>query len=354
MVTTRTSARHQGWHVTDPVRGVAYRIARTVVACATVASLAGTIACASARGRPPAAGAEFWGFATPGDSASEASAAAHDSQLNVLVSGVISLDSATFQPVILTNDPAVRNNPGNRRRMAVLTSYYGTRFHPETIRALASDANALGQTAGHAATLLGAAGYRGLILDFQGMTPDDLDVLLKVCGAFADSARAHGVSPTGLEIPATDTAAYPGRPLLGAVNFLAVMLYDQHWPSSPPGPIASPSWAMRALGIRAGDVGASRIVAILPTYGYVWQADSSATIISFATARNLARAAHVALERDPASNTLNAATARWNVWVSDATLLDLLVRGARRTGISKFGLWRLGLEDPGIWTDVIH
>jgi hypothetical protein len=40
--------------------------------------------------------------------------------------------------------------------------------------------------------------------------------------------------------------------------------------------------------------------------------------------------------------------------VSDAALLDSLVRGARRTGISKFALWRLGLEDPRIWTDVVH
>lgn len=313
-----------------------------------------SMGCASARGRPPAADAEFWGFTAPWDPRSEATATAHDSQLDVIVSGFITLDSATFQPSTLFPDPLMRSNPGNRRRMALLTSYHGNRFHPETIRGLASDSTVLGKVAGRAATILGNAGYRGLILDFEGLTPDDLDVLMRVSRAFADSARAHGVSPTGMAIPATDTAGYPGRPLLGAVDFLVVMLYDQHWLTSPPGPIASPEWAMRALGIRAGDIGSSRVVAAFPTYGYQWRSDSATAIVSFADAERIARDAHVALQRDPASSTLHAEADGWNLWVSDAVLLDSLVRGARRTGITKFALWRLGLEDPRIWTDVVH
>lgn len=278
----------------------------------------------------------------------------HDSQLDVIVSGFITLDSATFQPRALYSDPLMTSNPGNRRRMALLTSYEGTRFHPETIRALASDATALGQTAGRAAALLGNAGYRGLILDFEGLTPDDLDALLRVSAAFADSARAHGVSPAGMAIPATDTAAYPGRSLLGSVDFLVVMLYDQHWATSPAGPIAAPEWAARALGIRAADIGSSRVVAAFPTYGYQWQADSATAVISFARAQRLAADAHVALERDPATSTLHAEADGWEVWTSDAVLLDSLVAGARRAGITKIGLWRLGLEDPKIWTDVVR
>jgi spore germination protein YaaH len=321
---------------------------------ATMAAAASILACASARGRPPAAGAEFWAFAAPWDPRSEASATAHDSQLDVLVSGFIVLDSATFRPTALYTDTSMRSNPGNRRRMALVTSFHGTRFHPETIRALGSDSTVLGQAAGRTAALLGSAGYRGLILDFEGLTPDDLDVLIRVSNAFADSARAHGVSPTGMAIPATDTAAYPGRPLLGAVDFLVVMLYDQHWLTSPPGPIASPDWAMRALGIRAGDVGSSRVVAAFPIYGYRWRSDSATAIVSFPEAEAVAREAHVALQRDPASSTLHAESDGWSVWVSDATLLDSLVRGARRTGITKFALWRLGLEDPRIWTDVVR
>jgi spore germination protein YaaH len=329
-------------------------VPRRIVRGLGIAAAVGVTACASVLGRPPAAGAEFWGFTAPWDARSESSATAHDSQLDVVVSGFITLDSATFQPKALYADPLMTNNPRNRRRMALLTTYHGTRFHPETIRALASDATVLGQTAGRAAALLGTAGYRGLILDFEGLTPDDLDALLRVSSAFADSARTHGISPTGMAIPATDTAAYPGRTLLGSVDFLVVMLYDEHWATSPAGPIASPDWATRALGIRAADIGSSRIVAAFPTYGYRWRADSATAVVSFAQAQQLAGNADTPLTRDPASNMLHAASDGWSVWVSDAGSLSSLVDGARRAGVTKIALWRLGLEDPRIWSDVVR
>lgn len=317
-------------------------------------TLTAALGCASVRGGPATSNSEFWGFTAPWDVRSEASARLHDADLDVIVSGFITLDSATFQPVELFRDPLVRNNPGKRRRMALLTSFEGSRFHPETIRALASDATALGQTAHRAATLVEEAGYRGLILDFEGHTPDDLQALLTVSSAFVDSARAHGVSPAGMAIPATDTAAYPGRPLLGAVDFLVVMLYDEHWATSTPGPIASPDWVTRAIGLRAADIGSSRVVAALPIYGYQWRSDSATAVVSFPQSEQLAQAAHVPLQRDPSTNTMHATANGWSIWVSDAVLLNSLVRSVRRAGITRIALWRLGLEDPRIWTDVVR
>lgn len=241
--------------------------------------------------------------------------------------------------------------------MALLTAYQGSRFHPETIRILAENAVERARTAGAVGTVAASAGYRGLILDFEGLTPADLDGLISVAREIADSARAHGVSPVAMAIPATDTVSYPARPLLGAVDLLVVMLYDQHWLTSPPGPISSPTWAARALGMRVGEVGSSRLVAAFPTYGYQWRSDSATAVLSFADAEQLASAAHVPLTRDPASSTLHAESPpsegpSWNVWVSDATLLDTLVSGARTLGVTKFALWRLGLEDPRVWTTI--
>jgi hypothetical protein len=82
--------------------------------------------------------------------------------------------------------------------------------------------------------------------------------------------------------------------------------------------------------------------------------DSATAVVSFADAERLARSAHVPLQRDPASGTLHAESPAWSIWVSDAVLLDSLVRGARRSGVTKVALWRMGLEDPRIWTDVVR
>lgn len=294
----------------------------------------------------------MWAFTAPWDPRSAASVAAHGDELDAVVSGFITLDSASFRPVTLYGDSAGHANPENRRLLALVTSYHGTHFHVETIRGLASDSVALGHTAGATAALLERGGYRGAVLDFEGMTPNDLDALLRVSRAMTDSGRAHGIAPIGMAIPATDTAAYPARPLLGAVDFLAVMLYDQHWSTSPPGPIASPDWVARGLGVRVGEVGPGRLIAALPVYGYAWRSDSATAVVSYADAEKLARDAHVALTRDPASQTLHASAGVWNAWVSDAVQLDTLMRTARALGITRFALWRAGLEDPRVWTTI--
>jgi spore germination protein YaaH len=331
------------------------RHARRALASGLLAAcaLGALTACGSVRSHPMA-GAEYWGFTAPWDPRSTASVAAHGSQLDAVVSGFVILDSASLRPVTPFGDTLVVRNAGNRRYMAMLTSYQGSRFHPETIRALAADSAVLAKIAGETATLLGGAGYRGLVLDFEGLTANDLDALLRVAGGIADSARAHGVSPVGIAIPATDTAGYPARPLLGAADFLIVMLYDEHWSTSPPGPIAAPTWTARALGTRVGDVGASRVIAAFPVYGYQWRSDSATAVLSYADAQRLAQGVHTPLVRDPASATLHVEGPTWSAWVSDAVLLDSLVRGARRTGVTRFALWRLGLEDPRVWTDVVR
>jgi spore germination protein YaaH len=236
--------------------------------------------------------------------------------------------------------------------MALVTSFQGARFHPETIRGMAFDSVFLARTAGAIAAMVGRGGYRGLVMDFEGMTPSDLPSLRHVVSAVADSARAHGVGPVGVAIPATDTAAYPARPLLESTDFVVVMLYGQHWRTSPPGPIVSPDWARRWLGVRIGEIGPGKIVAAYPTYGYRWPTDSAAALLSYADANRAAAEANVALGRDGTSGMLHAQTAGWTMWVADAHQLDRLIRDARVSGVTKFALWRLGLEDPAVWMRV--
>lgn len=332
-------------------------VSRTACSVALGALIALLAACTVTIGsRRPTTATEFWGFTAPWDARSGRSVAQFGGQLDAVVTGWYTLDSVSFRPVRSYPDTLVGRSGASSRYMALLTSYQGTRFHAETVRGLAQDPTALANAASALASMLGNAGYSGLIMDFEGLAPADLDALLNVTRTLADSARAHGVSPVGIAVPAQDTSAYPARPLLSAADFLLVMLYDQHWRTSPPGPISAPEWAARQLGIRAGEVGASKLVAAYPLYGYRWRRDTaSAEVLSYAQARSLAAEAGVPLERDPSSLTLRAARdSTWTIWVSDATLLSELVREARRIGVTRAALWRLGLEDPTIWSTLVR
>ncbi|MGE5100763.1 MAG: glycosyl hydrolase family 18 protein [Deltaproteobacteria bacterium] len=265
------------------------------------------------------------------------------------VTGWIQLDSITGRPTLLNPDDPASRSP-TTTRLALVTSYQGQRFHPEAIRALAADDRALAAAAQGVAEIMVKGQYRGIVLDFEAQAPADTVLTVQVARALADSARGRGASLIAMAIPAADTAAYPTRTFMPIVDLLIVMLYDEHWSTSTPGPIATPTWVRRTLGQRVADVGASRIVAALPVYGYQWRTAQPATPLSFDDARRAATEASVELVRDPASRSLHAIRpGDWELWQSDAELLRALRDEVASLGVAKIALWRLGLEDPGVW-----
>jgi spore germination protein YaaH len=293
----------------------------------------------------------FFGFAAPWDARSSATVSEHSEALASIVSGWITFDTTSFRPMALYADSA---RSGSAARFALVTTFQGDRFHPDIVRALASDPQVLGRAAGSVAALVELGGYKGVVLDFEELTARDLDVLLAVTRGVADSCRAHGASTIVIAVPAADTTAYPGALLLSSANYLMPMLYDQHWSGSAPGPIADPEWALRNLGVRVAEVGATKVIAALPVYGYRWRTNAQTEIVSYSDARRLAETTNTPLTRDPATGSLHAISPQgWEIWLSDADLLGTLVQGARRIGVRNFALWRLGLEDPAIWTTVV-
>jgi spore germination protein YaaH len=265
-----------------------------------------------------------------------------------VVTGWIQLDSVTAVPTLLYADSS-RGLP-RAERYALITSWHGDRFHPETIRKLGSDRGALALASARIGAIVASQGYRGVVIDFETQSPADVELTVGVARTIADSAKRHGATTTSIALPATDTAAYPTRAFLAAVDFAVIMLYDEHWSTSAPGPIATTDWVRRALAQRVADVGASRIVAALPVYGYLWKPNQSARPVGFFEATRLALEANVELIRDPSSSSLHAIQpSNWELWMSDAELLAALRAEVQALGVTRVALWRLGLEDPAVW-----
>jgi spore germination protein YaaH len=321
--------------------------------CLALAALASVASCAGAP-IPPVGGVriERWGFTAPWDPRSAESVRANAGVLDGVVFGWIPLDTTTGLPFELYRDSIAHTAPPSVRRMAIVTSYAGGSFHPSTIRALALDPAALRRSADAVAQTARRGGYRGLVLDFEGMTRPDSDATRLVIGEMSRVARAAGVGPIVVAVPATDTASYPARYFDDSADLLLVMLYDQHWATSSPGPIAAPDWVRLSLGMRISERGASRLVAALPLYGYRWRPNTFAETIGYDDAVRLAAEAGTSLARDPASATLHATRSGadgWELWVSDAELVAILEREAVALDVRRFAYWRLGLEDRALW-----
>jgi len=271
------------------------------------------------------------------------------------------LDSVSFRPVLAgprgspqtegaATDFVVKES--DVRRLAVVTSFQGSRYRPETVRALAGDPQALATMAGSLASAAAALSSRGIVIDLQGMTSKDLQEVIDVIRAVADSAAVYSLGPIAFVVPPGDTAGYPAAVIGRAANLIVARLYAEHHPGTAPGPIASPSWFIRQLGMRTAEVGSSRIVAEIPLFGYRWDRNGTARRITFAEARAEAVAGAVTLARDPASRSLHASSAigGWEIWVPDRETVETLIAAARRLGVRRFALNGVSGADPDIWT----
>ena len=264
-----------------------------------------------------------------------------------MISGWLRLDTISALPVSAYRD-TVPVPPGTRRYLLV-TTYSRDRFHPEIIRRFAADPALRARSAAAIALWAYRHRYRGIVLDFESLAPADSTALSAAVRSISAAAHRRHVRPVTVAVPPADTLTFAAR-RLAAADLLLPMLYDEHWSTGAPGPIASPGWVHQLLAPWVATAGASRLVVGLPVYGYLWKAPAPATVLSFADAQREAAALGVTLDRDSASASLHYLRPdSAQGWVADAELLRALMREAQDAGIHRFALWRLGLEDPAIW-----
>jgi Predicted glycosyl hydrolase len=242
-----------------------------------------TIACGRLPGNepPPAA---VWIVPSP-DQRPQNYRSAFSADIADFVGALIVIDSSTLSPVEGAQLPA---GSTSQSRTALVTTFQGNRYHAESIRALAEDSVAVGAFAGRV-TAAAARNGAGIFVDFQGDTPEELKGTTSLSRAIADSARARHLSPVGVVVPPGDTIGYPTAVLARTFDLIVVRLHGEHRPGTAPGALVSPAWMSRQIGIRAYDIGANRLVAELPLFGYRWDRSGAVARITYADAQTLVR-----------------------------------------------------------------
>ena len=195
-------------------------------------------------------------------------------------------------------------------------------------------------------------GYAGYIFDFENLSAR------AQAGYPSLLAAARGaLGPSRVEVWAT---VAPGRdePLKAVANAAdaaVLMAYDECWATSNAGPIAGADWLGRLLSERLAGLDPHRVVIALAAYGYDWPDGKPGSPIGAAQAMALAARVKAKLVRDPASQSLHfaytgAGGQPRQVWFLDAKAFeaDRAVAAAFRP--RGYALWRLGLEDPAIWS----
>lgn len=195
--------------------------------------------------------------------------------------------------------------------------------------------------------------FAGINVDFEQVSPGDRDQMTAFIGELAGTLKRAGLLVTQSVPP--DDDAFDLRRLAELNDYLVAMVYDEHADADEPGPIASQAWVDRQLAALAATVPCDKTIIGLGNYGYEWTRGSgTAKTVGFAELMSTARRYDSAIEWDPVSK--NAAfhyqrAGVWHdVWFLDAVTALNQARAAARAGFRWLALWRLGAEDPSVWS----
>jgi cellulose synthase/poly-beta-1,6-N-acetylglucosamine synthase-like glycosyltransferase/peptidoglycan/xylan/chitin deacetylase (PgdA/CDA1 family)/spore germination protein YaaH len=143
----------------------------------------------------------------------------------------------------------------------------------------------------------------------------------------------------------------------GAIaDYLVLMAYDQHWSGSEAGPIAAQNWFEQRLVSRMQQLNPAKTIIALGNYGYDWNEDEKkAEEVTCQKALITAKESDAKVLFDPESRTPyfeydEEDESHHKVWFLDAVTAYNQMRGASGYKPAGFAVWRLGSEDPSIWS----
>lgn len=314
---------------------------------------------------PPTISAAFY---VPWQETGLHSLRAHASQLTHLLPVWLRLgeDGAALD----TSNWDPRNTPHNEdvaqiarrhrvRIVPVLTNASADGFDRTRVQRLLGDETRQAAFALAIGQWLSAHGFDGVNIDFENLEPSDYARL----PAFLERLRAV-LAASGRSL-SVDVEVEPARSQLPAIaqacDFVVIMAYDEHWQTSPPGPIASLGWYRDVLKDVVRQVPASKLVMGMAGYAYDWPtAGGPAEALGFQQALQRAADNHAGEsvpdivrfdpgELQPSFEYSDEADAPHEVWMQDAVTVANEWELARREGVRGAALWALGMEDPSCW-----
>ena len=244
------------------------------------------------------------------------------------------------------------------RVFAMVTNFTGDDFDARALTRLLRQPRLVRRAIATIADTLARYGLAGVTLDFENVPRTAHPALLRFLRALKTRlARDHRLVTQA--VPADDLEWPLER--YGAIDdYVFLMLYDEHDPSDEPGPISSEPWFEHHLERVLKLVPAAKLIVSLGQYGYEWSdTTASATELTFQDVMELARDHHLTPAMDRA--TLNP-TFAWDdpdstshiVWFLDGVTAYNELRRALPRGVRGVSVWRLGSEDPSLWSVLDH
>lgn len=200
----------------------------------------------------------------------------------------------------------------------------------------------------------------GVNLDLEKALPEDRQLFTRLIQSWSEQFHNEHYL-VSIDVPAK-TADLPMAPWKGAFDYRAIgkavdevilMTYEEHWPGSDPGSVASLPWVTKVLDYALANIPASKIYMGIPLYGYDWLAKGSAQVIGYQRAVQVAKQYGAPVRWDEEQHSTYFSYERMGqrhtVYFEDLRSLREKLELAKRKGIKGIALWEMNLSYPELW-----
>lgn len=196
--------------------------------------------------------------------------------------------------------------------------------------------------------------FAGICVDFEEPMTESQSNLLTFMQELHAAFSSKGLLVT--QAVPFDDGDWNYKAYEAATDYLIVMAYDQHWTGSDAGPVAAQDWFEQHLIARMRELDASKTIIALGNYGYDWNdANNSVSEVTFQEALISARDSNAtpsfdSTNRNPYFEYDEDDNSHHEVWFLDAVTAYNQIRAASGYKPAGFAVWRLGSEDPSVWS----
>ena len=194
--------------------------------------------------------------------------------------------------------------------------------------------------------------YHGVVLDFEELPADAYADYVALVQELHAKLSRYGVKLLVAAPPADPL--YPLEAVAAAADAVILMTYDEHSEKGQPGPLAGQGWFEKVIDERLRAVDPQKVIISIGSYGYDWSGTGQAQEISVQEAWELAEESGAKLRFDKTSLnpsfTYESEGTQHGVWFLDGVTAHNQIAAALARGPAGLALWRLGTEDPSVWS----
>jgi cellulose synthase/poly-beta-1,6-N-acetylglucosamine synthase-like glycosyltransferase/peptidoglycan/xylan/chitin deacetylase (PgdA/CDA1 family)/spore germination protein YaaH len=296
----------------------------------------------------------YVGFYAPWDESSTASLQRHISDLDWLAPVWVTVTGPRHQFAVIPdrNGRAVLNTAAHRPLiLPVVQNFANGQVDPKGIKSLLADPGARRRFLDQLEPFLIANHASGAVFDFEELDRSDQQNYLAL---LAEARRRFARHNWLITVAVPVGEPWDLRRFAATSDKLFVMAYDEHSNDGAAGPIASQQWWASSVAAAVRQIPPDKAIVTIGNYAYDWHdGTGDPENVEEAWVDSGDSDARPVFDRVAGNSTFAYEDENGHphtVWLLDAasafnelTLLD-------RAGIRDVALWRLGAEDPGIWS----